>query len=280
MNELLRLLPPIRRTRGNRLYAADGRRFLDLWLDGGRGILGDRDRHARMFASNAADKGLTRPYPGLYDARFRRAVLAAWPAWKDMRVYSSEARAVEAAARILGAPATFADTVTRAGSPAPAAGAVALLRPFAPEPAGCALAIPRLPSSAPFSPACLMARDTTTLAAETGEMVPQMLLYSGARALDSLATAGREGYGPELWARWDRRMASYFDRVGPWLLARVEEPSYPDFFSAALEGGALVSPAFDHACVIPPDFDDGELKKLAESLARAGFGERPDAAKA
>ena len=268
--DLLGLLPPIRRIRGNRLYAADGRRFLDLWLDGGRGILGERDRHARMYAANAADKGLSRPYPGQHDARFRKAVLAAWPGWPGLRLYANEERALAAAARVLGSPAVLSEPVSRGGE----RGSVALLRPFAPDPAGPVLALPRLPCPAAFAPACLLSRDPSLLAGEGGDTVPQMALVAAARALDSLAGSEREGYGPALWERWDRRMAAFFERRGPWLLASAARERYADFFRAALEGGVLVSPVFDEPCLVPPDFDDGELVKLAAALARAGFGPR------
>ena len=102
MDNLLALLPPLRRIRGARLYTADGKRFLDLWLDDGRGILGEKDRRARLAAANAADKGLVRPYPGLYGRRLANALAQTWPAWPVARVYTSEARMLEVAERLPG----------------------------------------------------------------------------------------------------------------------------------------------------------------------------------
>lgn len=272
MNDLLRLLPPIRRARGNRLYAADGRRFLDLWLDDGRGILGERDRATRTMAANAADKGLTRPYPGLYDARFAKAVAAAWPGFGTVRTFSSERAALDAAARVLGSSPRVVDTAATPSSEHGAGPIVALARSFAAVPDGVDVAMPRLPCPRPYAPSCLMARDGTpaaaALASEPGELVPAQSTFAAARGLASLESAVRDGYGEETWARFDKRLGAFFARTGPYLFAKVDAGSYDGFFRAALDGGALVSPRFDAPSVIPPDFDDGELVKLLRSLER------------
>ena len=43
MSELLEMeIPRIRRARGYRLYDHHGRRYLDLWQNGGRSLLGHR----------------------------------------------------------------------------------------------------------------------------------------------------------------------------------------------------------------------------------------------
>lgn len=280
MNDLLRLLPPVRRARGNRLYTADGKRFLDLWLDDGRGILGDRDSHTRTFASNAADKGLTRPYPGLYDTRFEKAVTATWPGFSTVRLFASEERALAAATRVLGLqqrpgiqPALVDSAVRPSGTAgAPILGQVplAIARPFAAIPGACDLALPRLPCPRPFAPWCLLARDGTAaaqaLSAEEGDLIPAQSLVAAARGLSSLDASVRDGYGEALWARFDRRMGAWFDRSGPYLFPKAIPAGYEAFFRAALEGGALLSPLPDAPSVIPPDFDDGELAKLAKSL--------------
>jgi len=272
MNDLLRLLPPIRRARGNRLYAADGRRFLDLWLDDGRGILGERDRATRTQAANAADKGLTRPYPGLYDARFAKAVTAAWPGFGTVRTFSCERAALDAAARVLGSAPRIVDTAATSPFDPGAGPTLALARPFAAIPDGVDVAMPRLPCPRPYAPYCLMAREGTpaaaALASEPGELVPAQSTFAAARGLASLETAVRDGYGEELWARFDKRLGAFFARTGPYLFARVDADSYDAFFKAALEGGALVSPRFEAPSVVPPDFDDGELVKLLRALEK------------
>lgn len=279
MDELLRLLPPIRRTRGNRLYAADGRRLLDLWMDGGRGVMGESERPARAYAANAIDKGLVHPYPGLYAARLVKALLRAWPNFGAVRLFADEAGALAAAGRILGdASALPVDPAGRAMLPAeraaPGRAAFMLARPFVPAAAyeACALAMVRLPLASALSPAALMAADEAAFGSEAGALVPGMRCYAAARALDSLAQSSERGYEAPHWRLFDRRMGSYFERSGPYLLARCDEGSYRRFFEAALAGGALVAPRWAEPAAVPADFDDGELKRLAAALAEAGFG--------
>jgi hypothetical protein len=259
------------------LYAADGRRFLDLWLDDGRDILGAAGRPIRTYAANASDKGLLRPYPGLYEYRLHKAVLAAWPAFKAIRFYLNEERALAAAARLCGRAAEtleLRETIDMGGADsadgalAGTDGGLVKLRPFAPTPQGCTLALARLPCPGPLAPACLLGLDDSWLEPEDGDLVPAMMHYAAARAMDSLEKVGRDGsYGEELWKRFDRRMEPYFRRIGPYLLPRVEADRYADFFDAALEGGALVSPHYGRPSMVPPEFDDGELRKLAAALA-------------
>jgi hypothetical protein len=288
MDTLLRLLPPIRRTRGPRLYAANGRRFLDLWLDDGRDILGAAGRPIRTYAANASDKGLLRPYPGLYEHRLEKAVLAAWPTFKALRFYLNEERALATAAHLQGrtvdtlelietfeadpdnaSDATGVTECVAAGGPLIGTdGGLAKLRPFASTPRGCTLALARLPCPRPLAPACLLASDPAWLEDEPGDLVPGMMHYAAARAMASLEKVNRDGsYGEELWQRFDRRMAPYFRRFGPYLLPRVDASEYEAFFKAALEGGVLISPHYTMPSMVPPEFDDGELKKLAVALA-------------
>ncbi len=52
-----------RRARGPRLYLPDGTRLLDLWLDGGRAILGHKCEGILLAYKNTAERGLTSPWP-------------------------------------------------------------------------------------------------------------------------------------------------------------------------------------------------------------------------
>lgn len=268
MDDLLRLVPAIRRIRSHRLYAADGRRLLDLWLDDGRGILGDRDRFARTHASNAADKGLVRPYPGLHDARLGKAIASVWPGFGTTRCFRSLEEALCTAGTILGSPGA-----AEAAEPFSVAPFV-IARPFVELPASAVLALPRLPCPRPYSPWCLAARDGTDAARQLalcpGDIVPAQSLFAAASGLARVGSAVRDGYAEDLWHRFEKRLGDWFERRGPYLFARVSEADYPDFFKAALDGGALVSPRPRSPSIVPPEWDDGELARLAKTLQERG----------
>ena len=99
-------------------------------------------------------------------------------------------------------------------------------------------------------------------------MLPAQALFSASRGLASLDAAAKDGYAEPLWQKLDRRLGAFFERSGPYLFAKTDPAHYDGFFKAALAGGALIAPRADAISVVPPDFDDGELVKLASSLAR------------
>jgi hypothetical protein len=283
MDTLLRLLPAIRRTRGPRLYAANGQRFLDFWLDDGREILGEAGRKTRSYAANALDKGLVQPYPGLYDRRLEKAILGHWPAFKAVRYYLNDERALAAAARLCNGPVQLADSAWTENPGPPtadmpqAAMNICILRPFTTIPDGCHLALVRLPCPRLLGPACLVSDTVGIFEHDLGDVIPALQNLAAARAMDSLqALISAGSYGPAHWERFDRQLSRYFRRQGPYLQALITADHYPDFFKAALRGGVLLSPAYQLPSCVPPDFDDGELHKLAAALECLRGSQEPE----
>lgn len=256
----LRMLPPIRRARLWRLYSEKGERFLDFWMDGGRSILGAKGTGIGTAAKAAIDTGLTRPFPSVRERRLEKALLAAYPGWAAVRFYRGEGRARAAAA------------VVSRNAPTDGAEGLAVLRPFgeflaAPgaDATGARVAMPILPCPAPLAPAVLLFADAADAAG--GELVEPALLASAERALYEFRRF-RTAYSEELWRRADRRLSPYFERKGPYLFPRRGEAEYGALFEAAISGGVLLSPRYEEPSIIPGDFDDGELKKLATALGK------------
>jgi hypothetical protein len=295
---LLGLLPPIRRARFWRLYAEDGRRFLDLWMDGGRAILGAKGTGIGTVVKAAVDLGLARPLPSIRSRRLERELFARWPGWAAVRLYRDEGRALAALARALGPAADPSrllldparrppDASVRPASPSAGPSgsgaepafpgprtepAALVLRPFAdalgdidPAPALPA-ALPLLPCPRAFAPCAILFRDPS-LAERAGEsdLVPPMLLAAASRSLAELARFSRT-YGEAHWRRVDRRLGPFFERRGPYLYARATQGDYEALFRAALGSGVLLSPDPGLPSIVPGDFDDGELAALAKAL--------------
>ena len=270
VRDRLRRLPAIRRARLWRLYAEDGRRFLDFWMDDGRSILGAKGRGIGTVAKEAVDVGLTRPFPSIHEARLEKDILKRYPAYVATRFYRDEGRARSAAAAFLGL-----------GEKLP------LLRPFAlyfgdsppgdlpllPETQAPRVAMPRLPCPASFAPAALLFADAEAARAASGDLVAPLALACAHRALGEFDRFALD-YTEELWRRTDRRLKPYFERRGPYLFPRIgdatrptsETGDYDRFFDAALGAGALLSPDPELPSMIPEDFDDGELARLAKAL--------------
>ena len=314
---LLSLLPPIRRARLWRLYAQDGRRFLDFWMDGGRDILGAKGTGLGTALKAAVDLGTARPLPSVWKARLAKQVAELWPGYAALRLYLNEERALAALGREMGtraaqdsaaadsaaadsgaadsaAPVAVGDpnggglVFDPAERPAPRSpGTVLLLRPYAealgapgtgsrpgpedaPEPRFAprfAAALVRLPCPRVFSPAIALLRDGEAAARMSEDLVPPLVLAAASRSLWEFKRFA-ESYDEKLWRRVDRRLGPFFERSGPYLYPRHSAAEHEARFRAALEAGALISPIHALPSIVPGDFDDGELARLAAALAR------------
>lgn len=268
----LRLLPPIRRARLWRLYAEDGRRFLDFWMDGGRSILGAKGTGIGTIAKASIDMGLTRPFPSIWEARLRKLILERHVDYVALRFYRDEERAIAAAAAILpagerlGIIRPFAEYFQEARGPS----AEVTLSDIGGEAATLGAAMLLLPSPTAFSPAVLLFKDSEAAASASGDIVPPLALACAHRALCEFDRFKLD-YSEALWKKVDRRLAPYFERRGPYLRLRTIadkgwEDAYDRLFRAALGAGILLSPYPELPSIVPGDFDDGELARLAKAL--------------
>jgi len=276
----MRRLPPLRRARFWRLYAEDGRRFLDLAQDGGRGILGARSKGLGSAIKAALDRGLDRPLPSRLEARLVKAAMALWPKARAARLYLGEKDALASIAGITGSAlptgaglldVDFILDPARTGyaNEEPPPSLAFILRPFAkwlPSPKGGEIALPLLPLARGLGPTVVLFADPSMAEkAAPSDLIPPLLLASALDGLSALAdyeAKARE----EDWLRMDRRSSALFERRGPWLYPRGSGAEYDRIFDAALAKGLLISPDPDLPSIVPGDFDDGEIAPLA-SLA-------------
>lgn len=269
IRERLSLLPPIRRARLWRLYSearisGRPRRYLDLWMDGGRALLGAKGTGIGTAAKAAIDTGLLRPMPSIWERRLKQELRRAYPDYAEARVFLSDERALAAVGKT-----TFYDPARRGAEPRE--GAVVIIRPFGehlgPEPKKPApIALPLLPCPSALSPSILLFRDRKLASSVAGDILPPLRLSAAHRALCELVRM-REWYGEELWKKVDRRLGFFFERRGPYLFLRETKADYDAVFKAALQAGVLLPPDPELPSIIPGDFDDGELAALARALA-------------
>ena len=172
----LRALPPIRRARLWRLYAENGARYLDFWMDGGRSILGAKGTGIGTAAKAAIDMGLTRPFPSVREARLEKALLAAYPPYKAVRFYGDESRA-RAAANLVSPNAQIAVLRPFGELLAPLRERPGLRRPGGPHSIADA---PLPPPSSP--PAVLLFAEAEDALKARGELLAPALLASAQRA--------------------------------------------------------------------------------------------------
>ncbi|MBR5914944.1 MAG: hypothetical protein IKZ57_00680, partial [Spirochaetia bacterium] len=83
-------IPEINRARGYFLYTADGKRYLDMALEGGRLIMGHRQKGYGQALKNAIDKGILPGFPSPYTYRLKQAIKALFGPDCNVYLFKSE----------------------------------------------------------------------------------------------------------------------------------------------------------------------------------------------
>lgn len=242
----LALLPPIRRARGYRLYAEDGRRFLDCWQEGGGCILGHRPAALSPRLTDDISKGLTASVPSRAQERLERLTPRLFPGYAYAVAFADE---MEARLSLGSREAIVPDW-----------------RPFLPVPEAETLIVkPPLPVA--FRPTLVLRSPSCDLPRPRRPL--PLAGFAAAAALRALQALRREEEGKALearqkgWALFDRFAGHLFTREGPWLLPRAYE-RYDDIFTACLSKGILLSPRADRPSLVPAEFNEGEIAFLKE----------------
>lgn len=286
----LRALPPIRRARFWRLYAENGRRYLDFWQDGGRGILGARHAKLGLGLKESLDRGLDRPLPSRLEARLAKSALALVPGMTSIRFFRDEGRALAALSSLrdendmgkrgrgaiasgeglLDSPLVF--DPARIGpstvDATPLAGLHRLFAAWLPESSSSAasfpISIPLLPLPRALGPTIILFADEDLAAkAGPGDLLAPLALRAALDALTALV-AYESKVDETHWRRIDKRIRRLFDRCGPWLFPKPGISDWKGIFDAALERGLLLSPDPGLPSLVPGDFDDGEVARFVD----------------
>ncbi|MDP2790613.1 MAG: hypothetical protein Q8O15_02525 [Rectinemataceae bacterium] len=276
----LSALPVISRARGWRLYGADGKRYLDLWADGGRTVAGRRTGASGRVAKESIDRGLDAAFPSFWEERLRRAIRAWLPGYSSLRFFASETEALLALASADG------DFAARMGSgaslPEALNGFAARLHVEAPfghyrrdykaDAGGTAfdgrMAIAVLPLAGAWSFGVVLGKDPKDAdeadifrRISSSASVPAIKLATAARALADFR-AFEAGSGEKKWSTIDPFIAGIFTRTGPWLYPAYPESEHDRIFSHCLEKGIVISPDYGEPSSVPGEFDAGEVAPL------------------
>jgi hypothetical protein len=245
----LGLLPPVKRARGYRLYT-ESRRFVDLYLDGGRAVLGHNAANVLRELKNAAERSLFAPYPSYYVRRFEKALALLFPG-KSLAVMEAVPAAVREAVPVrrpyMGGGAEKDAESFLAILPHPLAPMVLVTHPqgeFAAQGFGTIDCRDFLPRISPV----VMALTTRAI---------YDVLHNPERG----NSAFRE-VEAALDGRW-RREGIYVA-----LKERVTDEEWARIFKRFLAAGFLVPPTQDDPLVLPGELSPGEEKALARCLQK------------
>lgn len=259
-------LKEIRRAREYRLYDAAGRRYLDLYQDAGRAVLGHRPTDMNRSFKSAASKGLWAPFTSKTVIRLEQAVQRlVGPG--AIRFFSSMDRALSSYSRERVLDPLFADSWFSSVQPDPERALALLWRPFIPEELDALLGrllemgqpvllLPIMPVPGGFAPQAAVHLGNWRGALVPGDAVSPAAAAFASAALRELAGCRRESLelpapGADLW-----------HQCGPYLLWKGDEVSYGRCRTALLEKGILLPASRNEPAILPSIYSEGEIAPL------------------
>jgi hypothetical protein len=273
---LLRLLPKILRARDFHLYLENGKRLTDLWLAGGRAVLGHKPSGVLLELKNSAERGLFTPLPHPMEKRFLKALAQLFPG-RNFRIYSDFAGLSKALAE-----AGFCLPDGAGGKSA------ALWRPFyktpdyahgndeyedeIPNEGKAHILIPVLPWPLGPEVLVLLDKDLETFF-PAGDLVSPVMLAPATRALYDLLAA-LKGRVHNHYPKIEKALGGVWRRQGIYITVEPEPDmeKYEAIFRRFLEGGFLIPPSPAEPIILPASMSSGEESKLAELIRAEVLG--------
>lgn len=252
------LIPIIQRARGYRVYDINGKRYLDLYQDGGRAILGHRPDRVGLALKNTISKGLLSDYPSVYTLRFVRALKTLLPDQSDFRWYCSMENALKAASQHLGSPLVFSDVKDPVFSHSDQTSA-ALWRPFL-NSINSQVTFPVLPFAKSWTPTVVAFRERPGDDVFSSDCISGAILSGMCRSVyDLMRYVGAEGE-----TDWETFNSPVWDRKGPYLLPKCDVDRYSIIFKRLLQNGIIISPFYPGPSILPGEYSPGEIKCLMQ----------------
>ncbi len=252
------LMPLIKRAREYHVYDYGGRRYLDLYLNNGRCLLGHRPDRVFGIIKNTLSRGLAAEYPGLESGRCVRHLSTFFPEYREFRFFRSYERALSVIRSVLhDETADIRDPLVH-DDPGP----VQLWRPFAPAPGvQPEIMVPVIPFPSCSAPVVLCFR---TGRPPVSDPVPPYFPAAFSRALGALSTLGKgKGYNENFWSAFNG--SELWERKGPYLVFTSPEESYPALFESLLQKGVLLPPCRPAVGIIPVSFTAGEIAPIMKA---------------
>jgi len=255
---LLKKIPTVLRARGFRLYLSNGKRLVDLWLNGGAAVLGHTPPNILRELKNTASRGLYAPFPHFTEARYLKALSKIFPK-RFFRLYAAPPQ--ELSVLFNNGNAKLWRPFTDPTSPFAVTENAPILIPVLPG-------IQLWRGGLPFG-LCAVTAESETQPADLPEsdMLPPVLLATATRGIHDLlaapnrATSRLQRVEKVLKkSRWLRR-GIYLE-----LKEKAETENWSTLFQKFLEAGFLLPPTPSFPLILPGELSDGEEAKLAAVL--------------
>jgi hypothetical protein len=257
-------MPIIARARGFRLYDLRGRRYIDLYQNNGRAILGHRPDGLTQVMKSTASKGLIAEYPSVYDGRLEKILKLMFPDYLYFRLYANRERTLEAVSQGVQAKVSAGSIADPAMSDV-ISGKTAFWRPFLPQRRyEQETLLPIMPFPGSFVPdiVCIKTKAVAKRMPPSDMISPlliDLLVKSVSQLIRQLHSTAGEG------SEFQRLIDVFtWDRRGPYINTRMDSVTYMELFKKALEMGILLPPGETYPIIIPREFSEGEIEGLTQ----------------
>lgn len=256
----------IKRARGCFLYTEKRVRLTDLCQENGRAILGWGAKGTFTILKNVLDRGITGSFltdfsvkNAKYKSQLSRAVTELFAGDRTAFVFSSKSDALKAALLISPEKTSF-------------------FRPWNPvdidwRQIDCVVFAPALPWTDNIF--VLAAKSDLVCAGQSPARqenlsfdfeteIPSPLCAAVTRSVYDLIKALQEREEKN-WFIYDKVVAKYWTRKGPYLFPKIPEEKYQDFVLHCLDCELVVSPDFKEPSIVPFGADFGVFRKLEKN---------------
>ena len=286
----------VQRARGCYLYTRSGRRVVDMYQEAGRAILGWGNSKASNVFKNIMNRGLTGTFPTDYGTQLERAVKTLLPEYQQVRWYNSLVSAQTALAQYFNfwteIPLGEHPLLDATDSPFTedydltldnwlAKKGVPRWRPWLDEAwftswqeiplqvmeinekaQTAIVVVPPLPWIKSYYLVAFTEMEGRFIPPSDVLLPPVMA--STARAIYDLI-AEIPNRSEKDWCKFDFVVKKYWDRRGPYLLSKVPQSRYREFFNHCLDCGIFISPSYRIPSIIPLGANEGDFSQLKKN---------------
>ena len=260
MKDLKRRMPIVRRARDYHLYSVEGKRYLDLWQNGGHSFLGHRPGRLTTVLKDALSRGLSADLPSVFGGRLIKALQALFPAYREFRIGRSLAEAMQLSGLHLGRTVIAADVAEPLLKACPAEETqVSFWHPLLPDPPVAEVLLPILPFAMAGAPQVVCFRGNLAPGFPEQEPVSGVLLAGLLRSIHDLQRFVMPGWlRPDLLegcAGWRQEQL--------YVVPEFDPGDYERVFEAFIDAQVLLSPEAPYISILPGgEISQGELGKM------------------
>jgi hypothetical protein len=260
MRDLRGRIPVVRRAREYHLYSVSGKRYLDLWQNGGRSLLGHRPGRLTTVLKDTLSRGLIADTPSVFGGRLIRTLQVMFPAYREFRLCSAVSEALYLAGLHLGRTVTAADVADPLLHAQPVRQTpVRLWRPLLPEQPAADVLLPVLPFAMAEAPQVVCFREKPVPDFPEQGPVSGVLLAGLLRSIHEL----QRFVVPE-WLRPDLlEGCAGWRQEQVYIVPQFDLGFYDRVFEAFLDARVLISPEEPYLSILPGgEISKGELGKM------------------